>query len=91
MRRRALAPVEAFHADALTAPIPDLHQFAAPVEHESLSLQWFAPLTLESPSMLYPSLPTEPAPPDPRDLEGPTGVWSKGWIDSVLAGAEAAR
>lgn len=64
MRARALAPVQAFTDDPLTAPIP-------------------VPL---APAVIANSVPVSPAPWNP---EGPSAVFSRDWINKILADHEA--
>lgn len=86
-------PAHAFDADPLGAPIPDGHRFALPADWHDTTADWLAcfawppttaPTTPLS-SVLVPDVP-EPA---PFALEGPTGVFSKDWMDEVMAAAEA--
>lgn len=89
MRVRALAPVRHFEANPLAAPIPGRHRFEEPALFADAAVDWFSSsMPPETAAAAYPALPADP---DPWLLDGPTGVWSVGWIDSVLAKAEASR
>jgi hypothetical protein len=83
MRARALAPVRAFDADPLGAPIPGQHRAEEPALFEAEAERWFAPALAAAPA--FPDLPAEPP---SFDLEGPTGVFPKDWIAQVMAAAE---
>jgi len=85
IRARALAPVRAFAADPLAAPIPGQHRAEEPRLFEAEAERWFAPALAESPRV-FPDLPAEPP---AFELEGPTGVFPKDWIARVMADAEA--
>src|SRR5262249_35187973 len=54
-----IAALEAFAADPLGAPVPDID--AVPVEFAAMALDWFATPQLEAAGNPFPALPTEPA------------------------------
>lgn len=84
IRARALAPLHAFAADPLAAPIPGQHRAEEPRLFAAEAERWFAPALAAAPRA-FPDLPAEPL---AFEAEGPTGVFPKDWIAQVMAAAE---
>lgn len=81
---------DAFNADPLGAPIPEGHQRAEAAEFKSITEEWFAAFAWPaSPAPTVSISSVQISEPDPYDLEGPTGVFPKDWIDRMVAEAKA--
>jgi hypothetical protein len=85
IRARALAPVHAFAADPLAAPIPGQHRAEEPALFAAEAERWFAPSLDEAPR-LFPDLPAEPP---AWHLESFTQGWTKADVDRMVAKAKA--
>lgn len=81
-------PDLAFDVDPLTAPLPAAHeQEDAALFNGVVAAAWFSQAWPTGPSVPFSSVQVvEPGPPEPFALEGPTGVFSKDWIEQVMAG-----
>lgn len=80
--RQIAATERAFAADPLYAPIPGRHRMEEPELFAERIEEWFAPVVAPS-SAPFPVRPQEP---EPLELEGPTGVFPRDWIQQVMAG-----
>lgn len=83
-------PSLAFAADPLGAPIPDGHLVADPAFFHDVTADWLSAFAWPtSPAPVVPFSSVQVVEPDPLELEGPTGVFSKDWIDRIIAEAKA--
>ncbi|WP_433078963.1 hypothetical protein ACQP1P_38820 [Dactylosporangium sp. CA-052675] len=88
-------PTLAFDADPLGAPIPDGYRVEAEQFFHDLAadrLSAFTWTTAQRETVALASVPIPHVPTvEPFALEGPTGVFSKDWIDSVMTREAATR
>lgn len=78
-------PTLAFDADPLGAPIPEGHLVAEPEFFTAVTADWLSVFSWTAPSRV-PLVSVQVAEPEAVEIEGPTGVFSKDWIDAVMAG-----
>jgi hypothetical protein len=84
IRARALAPVRAFAADPLAAPIPGQHRAEEPRLFDAEAERWFAPALAATPT--FPDLPAEPP---AWHLESFTQGWTKADVARMVAEQKA--
>jgi hypothetical protein len=85
-------PALAFVADPLGAPIPDDHGLSAPTMFDEAWADKLSLFTWSAASTAPVSLSSvQVSEPESWQLEGPTGVFSRDWINQVMARAEASR
>jgi len=77
-------PALAFDVDPLAAPIPIGHTVADPALFNASAAAWLLPAWPTTPTVPLASV--QVPEPDPLQLDGPTVVWHRDWINQVLAG-----
>lgn len=101
----AAAAADKVLSDADAAEVAELHEYfqeigtgefpvlafqADPLGASPLDTYWRLPAVTVEDAPLFRELTERMSMPSPPDIDGPTGVWAVGWIDSVLAGAKEA-
>lgn len=80
-------PDLAFDIDPLAAPIPVGYRVAEAAFFHDVTADWLSAFAWPtSPAPVVPFSSVQVVEPDPFELEGPTGVFSRDWIEKAMAG-----